>query len=316
MRTSERAGPAGALEPGGPTGDADRPAFVLGGGGNLGALQVGMAYALVERDIRPGLIVGTSVGAINGAFLSSRADLDGIAEIARFWRSLRRSDILRFDAPTALRGLVRRGGHLFDSSGLRSVLESFVGFERLEEAPIPLAVVATERGSRRAVVLESGDVVTALLASSAVPRLLPPVAHGGTVLVDGSLAADVPVRQALALGATRLFVLPTMPGQVASARDGLDGTRTALSAQLHVIPAPRVRAPMADLRHTRRLLEIGYEHALAWLDGLPTSERPGRRPSGRALARPDPDGRFSVPRPAARVSARRPRRGRARSPRA
>ena len=288
----------------------ERAAFVLGGGGNLGAIQVGMVYALAERGILPSLIVGTSVGAINGAFLASRADLDGIAEIAeiaRFWQSLRRADILRVDAATVLRGLPRRDGHLFDSSGLRSALQSFVGFERIEEAPIPLAVVATESGSRRPVVLDSGDVVMALLASNAIPRLLPPVVHAGTVLVDGSVAADMPVRQAVALGATQLFVLPTARHQLHVL--GVDSVGSAAHPQMHVIPAPQVRAPRADLRHTGQLLEIGYEHARAFLAAGTSS---GTSLAGRSRRAPRGPGPSARARP---VSPPRTRRDRPRSAR-
>src|ERR1700683_2004582 len=114
--------------------EARSPAFVLSGGGNLGALQVGMMYALVESGVRPGMIVGTSVGAINGAFLASRPDLPGIAEIARLWSSLRRKDVLGVDLGTLLGGFRGRPRHLFDSSLIRRILDSFVAFRRLEDA--------------------------------------------------------------------------------------------------------------------------------------------------------------------------------------
>ncbi len=119
-------------------GGAGSPAFVLSGGGNLGALQVGMMYALVESGLRPGMIVGTSVGAINGAFLASRPDLPGIAEIARLWSSLRRKDVLGVDFGAFLGGIRGRPRHLFDSSSIRRILDNFVTFRRLEDAPIPL----------------------------------------------------------------------------------------------------------------------------------------------------------------------------------
>ena len=203
----------GAREP--LAGGAGSPAFVLSGGGNLGALQVGMMYALVESGLRPGMIVGTSVGAINGAFFASRPDLPGIAEIARLWSSLRRKDVLGVDLGALVGGIRGRPRHLFDSSAIRRILDTFVTFRRLEDAPIPLTVVATALGTGEAVVLNSGDATTALLASSAVPRLLPAVEIDGRLLVDGAAAADVPVRQALSLGARDLYVLPTAPAQVA-----------------------------------------------------------------------------------------------------
>jgi NTE family protein len=248
------------------------PAFVLSGGGNLGALQVGMMYALVENGIRPGMIVGTSVGAINGAFFASHPDLPGIAEIARLWTSLRRKDVLGVDLGSLIGGFRGRPRHLFDSSSIRRILESFITFSRLEDAPIPLTVVATVLGTGEAVVLNSGDVATALLASSAVPRLLPPVEIGGRLLVDGAAAADVPLQQAVALGAREIYVLPTAPAQVAALiRQGATCDQAAGADRpiVHVIPPPVTRIPLARLDQSPALLRLGYDGARAWLEGEP-----------------------------------------------
>jgi predicted acylesterase/phospholipase RssA len=258
------------------------PAFVLSGGGNLGALQVGMMYALVESGLRPGMIVGTSVGAINGAFLASRPDLPGIAEIARLWSSLRRKDVLGVDFATLVGGFRGRPRHLFDSSSIRRILESFVAFRRLEDAPIPLSVVATALSTGEAVVLNSGDATTALLASSAVPWLLPPVEIDGRLLVDGAAAADVPVRQALSLGARNVYVLPTAPLQVAGlAEEALpyDATPGDGGPIVRVIPPPDMRIRLAHLGQSGNLFRLGYDQARAWMEGtaLPDTERRPRR---------------------------------------
>jgi predicted acylesterase/phospholipase RssA len=238
------------------------PAFVLSGGGNLGAIQVGMMYALVEKGLRPGMIVGTSVGAINGAFFASRADLPGIAEIARLWSSLRRKDVLGVDLGTLVGGFRGRPRHLFDSSSIRRIVESFLTFNRLEDAPIPLTVVATALGTGEAVVLNSGDATNALLASSAVPRLLPPVEIDGRLLVDGAVAADVPLQQAIALGAREIYVLPTAPAQVAAlVRQGAacDASESARGTIVHVIPPPETHIPLARLDQSPVLLRLGYD---------------------------------------------------------
>jgi len=269
------------------TGDpAHAPAFVLSGGGNLGALQVGMMYALVESGVRPGMIVGTSVGAINGAFLASRPDLPGIAEIARLWSSLRRKDVLGVDLGALLGGFRGRPRHLFDSSLIRRILESFVAFRRLEDAPIPLTVVATELGTGEAVILNSGDATTALLASSAVPRLLPAVEIDGRLLVDGAAAADVPVRQALSLGARDIYVLPTAPLQVASlARETLRAAESGDGPIVRVIPPPDMHIPMAHLGQSANLLRLGYEQAKAFVEGRPLPSAPAHdRSSGPQFA--------------------------------
>jgi predicted acylesterase/phospholipase RssA len=246
---------------------ATAPAFVLSGGGNLGALQVGMMYALVESGLRPGLIVGTSVGAINGAFLASRLDLPGISEIARFWSSLRRRDILGMDLSTLVGGFRGRPRHLFDSASFRRILDSFVAFRRLEDAPIPLTVVATELGTGEAVALNSGDATTALLASSAVPFLLPAVEIDGRLLVDGAASADVPVRQALSLGARDVYVLPTAPIQVAAIAHELPPETEG--QVVRVIPPPDLHIPLAALGQSGSLVRLGYDQARAFIEGRP-----------------------------------------------
>ncbi len=256
---------------------SDAPTFVLSGGGNLGALQVGMLYALVESGLRPGMIVGTSVGAINGAFLASRPDLPGITEIGRLWSSLRRRDVLGLDLGTLVGGFRGKPRHLFDSSHIRHILDTFVAFRRLEDAPIPLTVVATELATGEAVALNEGDVTTALLASSAVPLLLPAVEIDGRLLVDGAVAADVPLDQALALGARDIYVLPTTPTQVAALADQNRSHETDEEATVRVIPPPHMRIPLAHLGQSANLVRLGYDHAHAWLEGKPLPSAPDPR---------------------------------------
>ncbi len=253
-------------------------AFVLSGGGNLGAIQVGMLYALVESGLRPGMIVGTSVGAINGAFLASRPDLPGITEIGRLWSTLRRRDVLGLDLGTLVGGFRGKPRHLFDAAPIRRILETFVSFRRLEDAPIPLTVVATELATGEAVALNAGDVTTALLASSAVPLLLPAVEIDGRLLVDGAAAADVPVDQALALGARDIYVLPTAPVQVAAlARQTTPDDGKSEGPTIRVIPPPLMHIPLAHLGQSANLVRVGYDQAHAWLEGKPLPSAPDPR---------------------------------------
>jgi len=238
------------------------PTYVLSGGGNLGALQVGMLQALVESGVHPSRIVGTSIGAINGAFFAGRPSLDGIAEIAQLWRSLRRRSVLRPNAITLVRGLAGMSDHLFDSLAIREVVRSFLNFDRLEESPIPLAVVATDAHTMAPVVLDQGDATVALLASSAVPRLLPPVEISGRRLIDGAGAADIALREAAALGASEVYVLATAPLQVTRVISELASWASkATSLAVHVITAPSLHLPYADLDHSQELIDLGYERA-------------------------------------------------------
>lgn len=251
------------------------PTFVLSGGGNLGALQVGMLRALAEAGVEPGLIVGTSIGAINGAFLAGHPGPDGAAEIARLWSTLRRRDVLGFHPRTLARGLAGRQRYLFDPGPLRQLLDSFVGFDLLEQSPVPLAVVATDLGSREPVLLCSGDATTALLASSAVPGLLPPVSVEGRLLVDGAVASDVPLREAVALGSTDVLVLATAPAQLDNLRRIAPVSPSACAGdgvQVTVVPPLEVTVPFAALDQSGRLADLGYRRTRQWLDaGMPSA---------------------------------------------
>src|SRR5207302_7806423 len=119
----------------------DRTAFVLTGGGSLGAVQVGMLYALLEAGVRPDLVVGSSVGALNGAYLAGHLSLDGVEDLAGLWESLKRTEIFPISPRRMVAGALRRRNHLFDPLGLRTlILRADLGFAHLEDAPIPLHV--------------------------------------------------------------------------------------------------------------------------------------------------------------------------------
>src|ERR1700756_2987420 len=119
-------------------------AFVLSGGGSLGSIQVGMLLGLAEAEITPDMIVGTSVGAMNGGWLASRPDVSGIGALADLWRSLTRGKVFPTSLTVGLLGFLGQRRHLVPDTGIRGLLKRHLGFRRLEEAPIPLHVVATD----------------------------------------------------------------------------------------------------------------------------------------------------------------------------
>src|SRR3954471_20532494 len=151
-------------------------AFVLSGGASLGAVQVGMLRALYERDIAPDLIVGTSAGALNGAYIASRRQTVATADaLAGVWRHLRRGQVFPLNPLTGLLGFLGARDHLVPASGLRRVIERHVECDRLEEMPIPLHVVAVDVTSGEELRLSSGAALDAVLASASIPAVLPPV---------------------------------------------------------------------------------------------------------------------------------------------
>jgi NTE family protein len=184
----------------------DRTAFVLGGGGILGAHEVGMLAALADAGIRPDLVLGTSIGAINGVFVA--ADPEGAAgRLESVWRS----DVVRTVFRSSFFGrigtLARSGTHLHPNLPLRRLLEQHLPVRRFADLAVPFQCVAASVERAGAVWFTDGPVIPAVLASAAVPGLLPPVRVDGEHFFDGGLVHSIPIGRAIRLGATRVFVL-------------------------------------------------------------------------------------------------------------
>src|SRR5579862_2615463 len=181
-------------------------AFVLGGGGVLGAHEVGMLRALAAAGIRPDLVVGTSVGAINGAFVAA-GPAGAAARLGELWQS----DALRqaFGENLWARAvrLARSGTHLHSPEPLRRMLAEMLPVADFAGLQLPFHCVAAsiERASARW--FSSGPIVPAVLASCAVPGLLPPVEIDGEHFFDGGLVDPIPVGRAVSLGADTIYVL-------------------------------------------------------------------------------------------------------------
>lgn len=188
---------------------APRTAFVLAGGGSHGAVQVGMLRALVRAGLRPDLVVGTSVGAVNGAFFASDPTLEGVERLAAIWHGVQRRHIYPAPATTWIPALLGHRMHLCDPAGLRALLARSFGTLDFSALPVACAVVAADFQTSEEVVLREGRVAHAVLASAAVPVIFPPVSVDGRLLVDGALSRNTPISTAMALGATRIVVLPT-----------------------------------------------------------------------------------------------------------
>lgn len=185
-------------------------AFALSGGGSLGAIQVGMLQALYERGIRPDAVVGTSAGAINGAFIAGRPPTVATAlELAELWRTLRRADIFPLQPVTGFLGFVGRRRALVEAQSLRRLVQKHIRFVNLEDAPIAFHVIATDLLSGQEVRLSQGDACKAVLASAAVPGVFPPVRWKERTLVDGGVCNNTPISHAVELGAKTIYVLPS-----------------------------------------------------------------------------------------------------------
>jgi len=182
-------------------------AYVLGGGGSRGAVQLGMLQALAETDLRPDLVVGTSVGALNGAILASDPD-HAAATLSDIWPRLDRQQV--FPGGFLRRTLAATTSgrpYVFDPAPLSDLLAEYLPVTRVEDLEVPFTAVASDLDTGVRVELDSGDLRTALMASTAVPVAFPWVELDGRRLVDGGLVANIPIRVAVARGARSVLVL-------------------------------------------------------------------------------------------------------------
>lgn len=273
-------------------------AYVLSGGGSLGAVQVGMLQALTERQVSPDLLVGTSAGALNAAFVAGHGTGQAaLRELADSWASVRRRDIFPVQPLRHLLAITGVQQSLCSERGLRHLIAGHLTFSQLEHANVPLHIVTTNLLSGEEMLLSDGDALNAVLASASIPGVFPPVSREGQILVDGGLANNAAISQAVALGADRVFVLPTgyacalteapaRPLGVALQALGLliqqrlisDVALYADRVELIVLPplCPLDVSPI-DFSQSPSLIARARSSAGAWLDGEnPTPRHPER----------------------------------------
>jgi NTE family protein len=274
--------------------DLPRPVgYVLGGGGSLGAVQVGMLQALSEHGIPPDIVAGTSVGSLNGAVLALEPK-SAANRLSHLWARMTRDRVFPGGLLAQARTLQHTRTHLFPSSGLTTVITDFIGADlTFADLTLPFAAVTTDIATARPHVLRDGLLLPALLASAAIPGIFPPVELGSRRLYDGGLVANVPMRQAVAMGARSLVVLDcNFPGNIpevtGSIAEVLFYTVMVTMRSQAVLEAPLVatdvpviylhgpephRISPLDFRQTGALIEAAYEAARTFLDELKLSGR-------------------------------------------
>ena len=267
-------------------------AFVLGGGGMLGAVEVGMLQALSEAGVRPDLVVGSSVGAINGAAVAADPGPTTTARLTALWEELGVDQVFGGGVMGRLGTLVRSGTHLHGNEGFRQLLRDQAGDGLIEQLAVPFQCVAACIETARAHWFSQGPVVEAVLASSAVPGLLPPVRIGSRHYVDGGLVHSIPVGRAVELGATTIYVLqvgrverplapPRRPWEVGAVafeiarrhRYGEEMAALPDDLDVHVLPSGESAAPLASVRYrdttqVRSRIKAAYDASRTHLAGL------------------------------------------------
>jgi NTE family protein len=261
-------------------------AFVLTGGASLGSIQVGMLEALYEFGVKPGLIVGTSAGALNAAFIADRPQTIATAqELGDVWRGLGRNQVFPVSPLTGALGFLGLRSNLVPDSGLRKLVRDHLISEELERTRIPLHVIATDVLTGEDVRLSRGPLIDAVMASAAIPGVLPSVSWDGRELIDGGVSNNAPIKHAFALGADEVYVLPTAgpceleePPRGALAmlvyatgvlvRQSLAHDLAGLAdpSRVIVLPPPcPIRVQPSDFSRAECLIEEGYLEAMRFL---------------------------------------------------
>ncbi|MEM8857700.1 MAG: patatin-like phospholipase family protein [Chloroflexota bacterium] len=169
--------------------------LALGGGGARGAAHAGVLYELEALSLSPDLVTGTSIGAAVAAFMAFGKDAK---TVHKFFEKLNLGNLYNLPAGSPSISSMTR---------FEYAIEEVIGRPTFEEANIPLSVVTTNLVTRQEIVLDEGDVVSAVLASMAFPILLPPVERNGLILVDGGLVNNVPFDVVRARGATTVIAV-------------------------------------------------------------------------------------------------------------
>ena len=245
------------------TGGASSPrtAFVLSGGASLGALQVGMLQALYERGITPDFLVGTSVGALNAAFVASRLQSPQTAtELGRVWRDLQRQDVFPLSMSALVGGVCGRRDHLVSDRELRRLIRRYIQFEDVADAAIPLHLVAFDLIEGCELLLSEGPAAEAIAASASIPGIFPPVAIGERRLIDGGVVNNTPISHAVELGAERIYILPTQAPHDRPTRIPT-GALDAVIQGVHLLVGCRVEADVARYSAEAELIMLPAPNA-------------------------------------------------------
>jgi NTE family protein len=279
----------------------DRVAFVFSGGGPLGALQVGAVRALVERNILPDLVVGTSVGAINASHMAFEPSALGVQRLEDAWALLIEKDLFPGSGFMATWSrMLRRGDRIFDNSSLRELIETGLGSgASFEDAQLPLGVVTTELLTGEERVFTSGPILEPLLASTAMPGALPPVTIDGRRFIDGGVVNNVPITPALKMGASTIYVLNATahtqhPRPLNRPMDYLmhafslaraqrlivERSKFADTERAEIVMLPAVPldffVPFTSFKHTKMLIKRSYETTSHFLDSAPQKRESAR----------------------------------------
>jgi NTE family protein len=258
-----------------------------------------MLRALFERGVVPDLIVGTSIGAMNGAAVAAAPTLETIDKLEDMWTTLDKNEVFSGSMLAGAANLVKTRTSLQPNQPLRRLIKKMLPTSTFEELAVPFQCVAASIETAAEHWFSEGPLIDAILASSAVPGVLPPVKIGNEHFIDGGIVNSIPIGRAVELGATEVFVLqvgrierpltvPKNPWQVGMVsfevarrhRFARDMASLPEGVIAHVLPTGDGAAPRYDslgnLRYKNfksvgRNIKLAYEASAEYL----SKERPG-----------------------------------------
>ncbi|MEO7803438.1 MAG: patatin-like phospholipase family protein [Actinomycetota bacterium] len=261
-------------------------AFVLSGGGPLGAVQVGWLQALLGNGVQPDILVGTSVGALNALMLAADPTVGGAERLSQLWLKMRKDDLFPGGKLVSAWHALRKGSYVYENAGLRRIINSEVSGKRnFGDLVVPLHINATTLETGDEKWFSTGCFLEPLLASAAMPGVFPPVVIDGITYIDGGVSNNVAISKAINLGAKTVYVLNVnaagqgrnlhrphdfmMHGFVLARsqryRREIESSRRL--AKVVEMPIPRVGyVPFTNMSHAARLIDAGFEAATALLD--------------------------------------------------
>ena len=273
---------------------------MFAGGGSFGAIQVGMMHSLAAHGICADMVVGSSVGALNGAYYAGDPTLKGVLQLETIWRGLTRHDVFPVTWRTLL-GFLWRRDFLIPHDGIRKLIDDHLPYRNLQDATLPLHIVTTDIITGDSVVLSEGSAAQAIIASTAIPGAFAPVRYKDFYLADGAISSNTPIKVAVDKGANRLVILPTgyacsmhtpPTGAVANALQALtlliarqlvsELESLDPSIEFFVVPplCPLVGSPY-DFTQTAAHIQRAIQSSDAWLaqggldkSGIPEAMRP------------------------------------------
>jgi NTE family protein len=278
---------------------ASKVAFVLSGGGNRGAMEVGVILALLEHGIRPRILVGTSVGAINATAMAINPTLEGARWLEERWRQVTRKAVLPDSYLSMVRRLVSGESGLFTNKRLKAYLESHLPegirrFSDIKNAELYITAAVLHSAELHIFGIDRSDsIIDAIMASTAFPLLLPPWEYRGKEFVDGAVVSDLPIRVAVEMKASEVYAIDV--GKHKSLHQKQRGVlrviRQLLSAAAYQrflddmgwasrLPQDRIHyisvegfdeVGLRDFSHTAEMIERGHRAGEAYLRRLSSS---------------------------------------------